>query len=268
MAFMGVIFMKVSIFFGKIIKKSHVLRMKFDLIVPEDSLERIMRVVGADTNLRDLTNEHIHDFVKLSFEEGRSPVEINEDLALAKSLFSTPNLVKSVNLPKLYIQMVPVFGGSPISLTIDEIIRFMTLEKDRKTKNVCGFLAWTGITKEEARRLDWIDVHLDEQEPYIIVDSSREVRRKVVLIEPAIPFLGDVRMKGQVFRGRSVANAALSIKNILPLITTTWKDIRCLRLFVFEMARSLDFAQKDLLIFNDTIRLLGEYIETHDVILF
>jgi integrase/recombinase XerD len=165
-----------------------------------------MDVVDKNLPIRLLNQKRLEEFRSACLARGVKPPAINNYFAQLRAALNWAKKEKYIS----EVPEIPFFKVNreeiPHFMLIDEIEKIMKVAKVKEPKftAMIVFFLWTGARRDEARLLQWPDVHLDAGQPYVIVTGKGDKRRMIPLLDPVIEMLTSIRQDvGYVFTSRN-----------------------------------------------------------------
>ena len=158
-------------------------------------------MIGGSTKLRQVNARKIDEFKSACLARGVKPQSINSYLRHIKSAFSTAvewKLLKE--RPK--IKMLKTRKAPPKFLEPKEITKILTKakEQDLEFYRLLMFYVWTGARREEGFFLEWKDVFLDRERPFVRILGKGQKERSIPLLPAMTDMLRPIKKDlGKVF---------------------------------------------------------------------
>lgn len=166
------------------------------------SLRSLVEVLGGDCLLRNITPKRVEQWVAMLLARKVSPASINSYLRHIRAALNTAaEWGRLAKAPRLKGVREPT--RLPRALTPQEVARLLFREKNLERRALWRFLLWTGLRRQEVVDLQWPQVHLGGDRPWMVVRGKGDKERLVPLLPEArraLKVMGPPANLGPVWR--------------------------------------------------------------------
>ncbi len=157
----------------------------------ELSLTRLAEVLGGATPLKLIDSKRIDGFKRVCIAGGLKPVSVNSYLRHIKAALSAAvewGYLKT----RPRIKMMPLGKQLPRYLRPEQITAILKKADELhpgEFSDMLRFYLWTGARRNEALGLQWQDIHLDGDRPYVLLTGKGNRQRAVPLVAQVVKIL-------------------------------------------------------------------------------